>query len=169
MGNPKKLLSLTLVELVVAMAITILLLGGAISFFTRDSARRDLEDQGKLVATFIERARNYALNPDTANPSNSGEDALAYAVKFNAEQSIVIARKDKGSTQFVAVSGEKLILSTDYKFINFQPIVFTAGTSRYESSSPADVRIEKKSQTTPYAIVKVSDPGGVDVKVFPLP
>jgi len=159
-----KLPSLTLVELVVAMAITVLLLGGAVSFFTRDSITRDLEDQGKLVATFIERARNYALNPDAIDVGKSGKDALAYAVEFNSSQSIVIARQDKGSIVFNNVSGEELVLSEDYEFKTFSRIDFTAGTGRYEGTK-AVVVIKKKGKESPYAIVEVSDPGGVDVKV----
>lgn len=73
----RKLRCMTLIELMTALSITLLLLAISIPIFIKQAKTTNIESSSRVVEEFINRARNFAFNPNQEFPQK-------YNVTFSA-------------------------------------------------------------------------------------
>ena len=74
MSRNRKIKSLTLIEIMVVLGISMLLIGVSIPLFGRQGAKESLHKEAEAIASFYSRAQNYSFHPER-------EDVDYYSVK----------------------------------------------------------------------------------------
>lgn len=164
MFRGKKLNSVTLVELMVAMGITLFIIGASLPLVLRNNKTKVLEDQGKIVGSFIERAKNFAMHPETEN----GEQAGAYGVSCAGPHRLELKWRDKADPPVIgSVTGESLALPNEFVVspCDTDKIVFFNLYSGEYVGAAQTFTILRDGTTGPKARVTVQKPGRIDVEV----
>ena len=115
----KKLCSFTLIELLITVSIGVMLLAlGARLFTGQASKEQAVEGDARILASFIERARNFAANPES-------EDAIGYRVSFINANSMEILRIERGGTAALSNGSQKIALANSRLQTPFPLIVLS--------------------------------------------
>lgn len=152
-----KLKGLTLIELLIAITVSLILVVASIPIIVRSTGREALQDQARIVASFVERARNYALHPENENARN-------YRVyRMSDNQRLEIERWTPDGTGYEGF-GEELKLPDGYKFNDtFTSIVFYVPRGNYNGTSATQVGIEKTGINGGKIPVIIESPGTISI------
>ena len=95
----KKLISLTLIELVIAVSISVLLLAVSVPLFLKEKGQDRTRRAADLVAAYLDNARNLAVNPES-------EDAVGYRVRLGSSNKILETVRLKQDTSGYKEDGD---------------------------------------------------------------
>jgi len=131
--NKTKIKSFTLVELLVAISISLLLVSSAYLFFNNSYYQNPVKSDIALFSTFFSRAKNYASNPEN-------EKAKGYVLKKVADQKLDIYRR------IVTVSGaeqdlplNQSVTLTNSKISDFDAIFFATPSGISSLAGPQQI------------------------------
>ena len=157
-----KFKALTLIELTVAISITILLIALSIPLFRREGGENVAAKEAELVASYIESARSMAQHPES-------ENAQAYRVRLNSDPSnkiinTVRLEKDQGESVIETKTlDNNLILSKSF-VEQFAPIDFYVFSGEFKSQNPEYITVKLSTNPNKSKVVEVVKPGVVNVK-----
>lgn len=138
MWRGKKLKSLTLIEVMVAVSISVILLGVSIPIFSRNAKNQELTNEAEAISAFYSRARNYAFHPERVdvasykvvgeNCRSKGCNRLAiYAISSGGDSNQVddllmpdIIIEVPGDISFNVGDGKADVVSTEVVEISFK-------------------------------------------------
>jgi len=150
-----KLKGLTLIELLVAISISLILIIASIPIIVRSTGRDALEDQAQITASFVERARNYALHPES-------EYASWYCVRRMGNSQLKIQRWNSEKGKYEDIE-ENLKLPSGFQFNEtFTTAVFNVPRGNYGGAT-AQIEIEKTGINGGKILVSVESPGVISV------
>jgi len=151
----------TIIELVVAIAISLLLVAAAIPLFTSRARTQEIEKEAWQVSSFVGRAKNYAAHPEFAS-FDSNLEPTAYRVKrINATQIRIVRVASSGETTI----SEDLFLTKSTIINNFSDIDFNVYAGVYSLPNPTEIQLRLTRDQAKTARVIVINPGEISVAV----
>ncbi len=149
--------SLTLIELLIAVSITVLMLGASIPLFTKNARRQNLKNEAQAVAAFYSRARNYAFHPERVDVESYRVDGASCS--------------DKGCEQLIinAVSGDiddvevDRLLMTEFYIKIPQDISFMVGDGKPDLTETKSIEVYFKSDERQKSLIEINPIGNIDV------
>lgn len=151
----------TLIELLVAIGVILLILAASIPLFLGRAKDQSVITEGRIVASYIDQARNLAMNPES-------EDADGYRVNFVDSSGVRIVRLKKNATtgnyQEEPVSlGNNLKLTNSKITSSLSSIDFQVGSGEPVSSGDAQVVVVLNKDQSKVATITVTKSGTVNV------
>lgn len=149
--------SFTLIELIVTLAVILMMILASVPMLN-SGKEKDLFATVDRISALMEKAKNYALNPQD-------KDASKYSVTYDSARKVftVNAVKDTGSTALEG-SDDSLIISDKYSATMSPEPVFVVGSGNLESSE-STVCLSVGSDTSCKANVFVHTDGSVSSEV----
>jgi len=169
-----KVWGVTLIELIVAISISLLLIGVSIPIFVREAGGKPVEKEAQSVASFIDRARNYAFHPEDASANYYGIQVSADGKKITIVKNISTATPTASATPSaqpsVVPTSEELILVNSNITQQGKTILFKAFSGE-PIGEPADNTLEVKMNKDPSkkAFVTINSTGNINVNITPTP
>ncbi len=153
-----RLKALTLVELTVSIAITVMLIAVSFPLFNKDRGENLVEKEAQLVAAYIESARSMAQHPDN-------ENAVKYTVKTDpTEKKLSITRFviNPGDTDMTEQESSKTPLTLTRSSVAISGLDFYTFSGEYKDGQET-VSVKLISNPDIYKEIKISKPGVIDV------
>lgn len=154
---PAKLKGLTLVEVLVAVTISLILLGVSIPLFTKNAKKQDLKNEAEAVAAFYQRARNYAFNPERINVESyrvSGLECVGRVCDGLGLYAIV-AGADPAEVDILPTPNINIEIPAD--------IGFKAGDGKSDGATSRSIRVYFKDKPGQKIRIEINSIGNIDV------
>ena len=152
-----KLKSLTLIEVLVAVSISVLLLGVSIPMFSKNAKSQNLVNEAEAISVFYSRARNLAFHPER-------KDADGYQVKGEnctgnkCDQLAIYAISENNAPDEV----DRLPMPNVTIEIPLD-ITFSVGEGKTNLATIQTVKIYFKGNLGKYILIKINSAGNIDV------
>lgn len=151
----KKIRALTLLELLVAIGISVLILAVSLPLFKYEKKGALVQNEAEMLASYLETARSLAIHPEN-------ENASAYRI-LNQDGTINTVRIDADGNASSDDLGKKLTLTYSIPTpANFTPVNFTSYSGEY-SGDDADITLCLKNDASVCKTVKISKPGVINI------
>lgn len=160
----KRLKAMSLIELLIAISISILMMGVSIPIFVHQAKTSNLETSARTVEEFVLRGKNYAQNPDREFPSLYTV-VLKNGANNQLNAKIKVSFRPVGSNADDPISTEEIdqiniantaIVSPDEVSVSFKP---TTG----EASEAYSFQV-KSSNSSETKTISVNTSGMVEIK-----
>lgn len=154
-----KLRSLTLIEVLVAVSISVLLLGVSIPMFSKNSKSQNLANEADAISAFYQRARNFAFHPDRVGVdgyevvgencvTNKCDQLVIYAVSGAVQDEVDALLTPNVTIEMPSGAGS---------------IMFAVGDGKTNSASTETLKVYFKGNSGNYLLININKAGNVDV------
>jgi prepilin-type N-terminal cleavage/methylation domain-containing protein len=170
-----KVRGFTLIELIVAISVSLLLIGVSIPIFVREAGGKPVEKEAQSVASFVDRARNYAFHPEDASANYYGiqisQDGKKITIVKNISTATPTASATLSPQPSVVPTSEELILVNSNITQQGKIIMFKAFSGEPDFGEPADNTLEVKMDKDPSkkAFVTINSTGNINVNITSTP
>lgn len=157
MFQGRKFKCLTLIELIVAVSISVLLLSVSVPLFLKEKEGDRTKNEAQLVAAFIDKARNLGVHPEN-------ENAVAYRVKVSGTPANIInifrLENLNGETTETLLD-DKLYLN-EFTIENMSPIDFYTFSGEYRGERTI-FKVKNDIAGGSFIEIEVRSPGTINV------
>lgn len=154
-----KLKSLTLIEVLVAVSISVLLLGVSIPMFSKNAKSQNLVNEAEAISAFYSRARNLAFHPERKSVDGyqvKGENCTGN----KCDQLVIYAILENNDPDEV----DRLPMPNATIELPLEDIVFDVGDGKTNLVvTPQTMKIYFKGNSNKFILININSTGNIDV------
>jgi hypothetical protein len=164
LSKNKKAKSLTLKEVLVAVGITLLLIGVSIPLLNRDRGRLSLEKEAEAIAAYYTKAQNYSFHPERKEVDSYSVVPESCDASNSCKRLVIVANyKDEEGEEIDSFNIPRAVIKTSAGEI---PIVkYQLGTGSTDEDSEISIQAYFESNEAEKALIKIYPTGAVDVQI----
>ena len=157
-----KLKSLTLVEVLVAVSISVLLLGVSIPMFSKNTKSQNLANEADTISAFYQRARNFAFHPERVDVDGYkvvGENCIIN----KCDQLVLYAMSGVAQDEVDILLMPNVSIEMPWGASGVEDIMFSVGDGKTNYASTKTLKIYFKGNPGNYLLININKAGNVDV------